>query len=486
MNPGDGSGPIIASFERRVRDRPHALAVWSVAEGLRISFLELEERVAAWERSLAELPRTPAALATGNVSAFIELFLALRRQGVPVVSLDAELPFDEKIATCRRLGVETLLHRDARDPPGARREESVQVTRIADSHPTPLPEGTEIVKITSGTSGAPIGACFREAALEIGVRQIAEAMEIDADDRVLISIPLSHSYGFDSGVLSLAVLGTPLVLQQDYFPRAIVETLRESGATLLPTVPPIVRALAEADWPQGLPLRKVISAAGPLDDATAQRFAARARREVHQFYGATETGGISFERHPTDPDATGTVGTPLPGLKVDLAPDGRVLVDSPASRHALLSAAIAGELGSADEVSRIVATGDTGEWAPGGRLRLTGRTSDVLKIGGRKVHTSRIEAALKGLAGVEDVAVVGVDDPARGERAVAFVVASLPQLDTRSLPPELAPKEVRRLYALPYNARGKLDRKLLARMARQPPRSISATALDRLEDTSRS
>ena len=147
----------------------------------------------------------------------------------------------------------------------------------------------------------------------------------------------------------------------------------------------------------------------------------------------------------------------MPGVQIDLDDDGRVVVTSEANRL--------GELGAPLLTDRRVVAGDLAEWTPEGRLRLVGRSADFLDIGGRKVPAAKIERVLLALPGVGDAAVVGVADPVRGDRVVAFLVADRWPVSTAGLDRSLAPREMRRLEALPYSGRGKLDRAELRRRA---------------------
>ncbi len=180
---------------------------------------------------------------------------------------------------------------------------------------------------------------------------------------------------------------------------------------------------------------------------------------MQQFYGSTETGGISFEDAPGEPEAEGSVGRPLPGVDVRFAEAGIVEVVSAAN--------FGGHLGRDRELTRrVVAPGDTGEIDATGRLRLTGRSADICNVGGRKIAAVALEAALRGATGVEELAVVGVDDPVRGDRIVAFLVARGREVDLSALPSGLLPREVRLVDDLPYTERGKLDRQALRELAR--------------------
>jgi acyl-CoA synthetase (AMP-forming)/AMP-acid ligase II len=449
---------LVEHVRRWVRDTPDRLALWSRGEKARLSFADLAERIDAWASRFRDHDGTPVAVATGNGVAFPTLVLALMEAGAPVVAMDGGLPTHEKLELCRRLRIPTLLHGDATT--GEAVGDGVVRSELLEVEPVTPPRGCALVKLTSGSTGDPVGICLDEESLLAGIRQIAEGMSLDAADRVLIAIPLSHSYGFDNGVLSLAVLGTPLVLEPRFLPSPLLQALSEGEITFFPAVPPLVRALAGTEWPADLPLRTVISAGGPLAPEVADAFADRAGHAVHQFFGSTETGGISYERAPDDPGARGTVGHPLPGVEIVLGEDARVRVASRAN--------FGGYLGvDAELADRLVTTGDTGEWTAAGRLRLTGRACDLLNVGGRRISALTVERVLRGIPGVRDVAVVGVEDAVRGDRMVAFVVSDEETLDLSPLPRGLCPRDVRRVDALPYTERGKLDRRGLRARARE-------------------
>jgi long-chain acyl-CoA synthetase len=453
-------GPILEAFDRTCRDRRGEPALWSRGEGLALTFGELARREAAWASALAAVEGPVVGLAAGNSAAFVELFFALRRRGVAPALIDGARTAAEKAEVCRRLGVSVLLHRDP-EGPGEDLGGGIRATRPPGVAAAAPPPGTALVKLTSGSTGEPVGACLTEEALAAGIGQIARGMELGAGQRVLVAIPLSHSYGFDNGVLSLAAVGTPLVLEPSFYPASLLRALAEGEVAFFPAVPPMIRALAESEWPRDLPLARVICAGGPLAAPVARRFRERSGLSVHQFYGSTETGGISFETDPEEAGAAGTVGRPLPGVEVTLGADGAVEVDSAANFFARLGDGVRQRLP--------VALSDHGEWTPEGRLRLIGRAADLLKVGGRRVSAAAVEAALRRLEGVEDAAVVGVEDPLRGDRVVAFVVGRPCHLAPGCLPPGLAPRDLRRVEALPYTERGKLDRARLRRLAARRP-----------------
>ncbi|HEX7900200.1 MAG TPA: class I adenylate-forming enzyme family protein [Planctomycetota bacterium] len=420
--------PFCRLLARQVRDQARRPALNDV------TFRELGERIAARAEALRHIDGL-CGLALGNGPSFVESFFALRALGIPVLSLDQGTTPE----TCRRVRGAWMLRRDG---------------EILNTGPVePPPAGTDIVKMTSGSTFDPRAACFTEEALVEGVEHIRLAMDLSAKDVVLIAIPLSHSYGFDSGLLSLAAIGTPLVLQNDVLPAALLKGFRTS--TFFPAVPALIRALGRVEWPSGLALRSVICASAPLAQEDADAFFAASGLRVKQFLGATEAGGIAFESGEPMP---GTVGHPLPGVRIELHDDG-LRVHSKANRFALLPG---GELSMP-----WVETGDRGEWMPDGRLRLLGRASLTANIGGFKVDLGALDAFLRGLPGVAEAAALPLEDAARGQRIVAWVESSqrtpsdILAACRERLQPREVPSEVRVVEQLPRNGRGKLDRAAL-------------------------
>ncbi len=457
---------LLEAFDRTCQDQRHRLALWSRGEKLQLDFATLAARSRDWEAAVAGLECGVVALACGNGTAFVELFFALRRRGLPVALMDGGLPFAEKARLCARLGVRELLHRDAcvgsEAWPG-----SIQHSRFDAVETTEPAPGTAVVKLTSGSTGEPLGLCLTAQALVTGIQQIATGMAISATDRVLVAIPLSHSYGFDNGVSSLAVVGTPLVLEPGFYPSPLLAALAEGDVTFFPAVPPMVRALADSSWPGELPLRRVISAGGPLAPEFAARFRERSGLAVHQFYGSSETGGICFESDPSAAGAAGTVGFPLPGVEVELLDPGAE-DDAAMGTVAVRSAAnFLATLGGTPRSDRRVILGDRGAWQADGRLRLVGRCSDLLNVAGRRVSATAIETCLRQLPGIDDAAVVAVADAVRGDRVLAFLVGKPQPCHASSLPAGLARRDLRYIEALPYTDRGKLDRTRLGQWARE-------------------
>ena len=122
-------------------------------------------------------------------------------------------------------------------------------------------------------------------------------------------------------------------------------------------------------------------------------------------------------------------------------------------------------------------TGDVGNISPDGTLRITDRLKDVIKSGGEWISSLELESLISAVAGVAEVAVVGVPDPVWGERPVVLVVAQhdvgkAVQAAVQSaiaagrLSKWAAPDRVLRVAAIPKTSVGKIDKKAIrARLA---------------------
>ena len=120
-------------------------------------------------------------------------------------------------------------------------------------------------------------------------------------------IPISHSYGFSNLITPLIARGVPMVLSADRLPRAVLNDVVRTKATVFPGMPVF--------YPELPNLRLCISAGAPLTAALAKKFRENFKQPIHSFYGSSECGGICYDRDGSDFE-DGFVGSPM--NKVDL------------------------------------------------------------------------------------------------------------------------------------------------------------------------
>lgn len=310
----------------------------------------------------------------------------------------------------------------------------------------PIDPARAIVDVyTSGTTGTPT-RCPKTAGQLIGEADTLRAMfGIGPHTPILATVPPHHVYGLLFGVLLPLVSGASFARETVLHGEPLAALARRDGARILVSVPAHLRALRSLD-PGGMPpFDRIFSSGAPLPDETYEDLHARFGWRVTSAYGSSETGGIGYRMHPSDP------WTLFTGVSIAIGPEERLLVDSP-----FVDPSEPRPFATGDRVERV---GETG-------FRLLGRLDGVLKVGGTRVSIAELEHRLLSVAGIDDAAVLAVDvGGARGTEVWAVIVSKV-HTDARSvrqallpfLEPVVLPRRVRVVTALPRDGSGKLRR----------------------------
>lgn len=467
--------PILQSFERLARQAPLApLAVSPARRATRGDVDALARTAGSVLSGLGLPPGSVVGLAAANGPGFLASLIALRRAGLAALLMDGRTPETERRRIVRGLGAAALLRCRNGWPEGPD-DWSLESAQGEETGTLPLPplrEEIAVVKLTSGSTGTPRGIATPAESLAADEAALAETMGIRDDDRLLTAIPLSHSYGLSSLAVTALVRGTVLVLPEESALFDPLAAARQAEATVFPTVPAYLDALlriSEAPaWPPSL--RLVVTAGAQLTPATAHRFRETYGLPVHVFYGASECGGICYDREGGAGER-GTVGTPVEGVRVVLEPvaedaedgEGVVTVHSPA--------VAAGYIPEPDPRlmdGRFVG-GDLAAWHEG-ELVLRARLDNLVNIRGKKVNPREVEEVLAGLPGVQEAVVLGVPMPERSGEMLRAVIACQPGRISveevlawcrQRLAPHKVPRSVILVPEMPRTPRGKLDRPAL-------------------------
>jgi acyl-coenzyme A synthetase/AMP-(fatty) acid ligase len=431
--------PIVEAFAALLQARPGAPVAWT-PDGWRDrkDLWALSDEVAA---ALAIVPAgVRVAISVRRGFVFLAALLAVWRRGDCAVLLDAADPQAPRLDFARQFGAACMLV----DEP------QVACRPLAGGAPA---AGLAAIKLTSGSTGLPRGVGVGAAELVADGDALERTMGIGDGDRVLAAVPMSFSYGVGNLLVPALWRGRVLVLPDHDHPLGLFQALRQGEPTVLPAVPALLRAMLDHGVELPTSLRLVLSAGAVLPPHIAASFRVRFGMRVHAFYGATEAGGICYDR-TGDAAERGTVGTPVDGVCVTLDPDGRVRVQS---------AAVGRAIGVDDSLcDGVFSAPDLGEWHDG-ELCLLGRVNAVFDVGGHKVHPLEVERVISELDGVSDVVVVPWSD-GFGRAVCAALVAARPTVDEtavrRHCVAHLASAKVPRcvlvLEELPRTSRGKL------------------------------
>ncbi len=501
----------LAELARTRGDRPF---IWEAHEnGEPMTFGQLHDKASRMATVLADLGvrrGDRVHLHLGNRWEFVAAFFAASIVGAVIVPVSMRASLDEvaysveltqpTAGVVENPGPEMLdLLAEIGLPPsavlgvGAPAESAV--VSLADALTTAQPwsapeEGriTDLLAVlyTSGVAGWPRGVMLTQANLRHAAMAYAGAARIQAADRVLISLPLSHIAGL--GNMALAALWTASSMGFTRPGPAWIQTAIRQRSTVANLSAVEVRELVAAP-PLGSEenlLRLVVF--GPaVSTQLRKQFELRFGTELRLGYGATEAVApiaVSLPTVPPDEDYVGEV----------LAASALSVVDS---SGAAVAAGSPGELVISGvpgvtlpvgyyglpELSREVF--GTGRWHTGdrvileedGRLRFLERANDRFKAGLATVSATAIERVVKEHVGVTDAAVVSVEKTGEAPLIVAFVELSgyHPDLEIEELASwvatrigeESVPDRYVVVEALPYTESGKVSKTRLVEWASQ-------------------
>lgn len=293
---------------------------------------------------------------------------------------------------------------------------------------------------SSGSAGGLKGLVLSRKGIEASLGAFADAVEPQADDCLLLFLPMSN---FQQRLMYYAALwyGHDIIVTD---PSKLFRALKDLRPTILVAPPSLYEAVETrfsnlprwqqiaaatlGDVARRLPLasarraiarrlfkdahqmfgdrmRFMVTGMAPIKRSTLELFA-RMQLPLYETYGAMECGSVSLNLPAAH--RIGSVGRLLPGVRVDVATDGELLVSR------TYPTALGYFESAAEESERTfladgrVATGDIGQFDADGYLFLVGRKTEIIVTGGgEKLHPEAVEAAIDASPDVAKSVVVG-------------------------------------------------------------------------------
>ena len=367
-----------------------------------------------------------------NSPEWVALFWACVARGIHVVPIDFN--FTPELTQRIRLDCRAILLADATVLESLR---TLCSRRTSGDFSISSADPGDIVEIiyTSGTTGEPQGIVHRHrnicANLDPFQREITKYRRWSAPFqpiRILELLPLSHMFGQSMGLYVPLMLEGSVAFTSEIRPPAIIHIIHDNRISVLVSVPRNLESLrvevrrqvpnAEAGtsgYFHGLAgvferwwrYRKVhrrfgwkfwaFVCGGARVDPDLEEFWSRLGYGMIQGYGLTEASPVVAVNHPFS-TKRGSLGKPVPGQEVRIAPDGEILVRGDS---------IAGSV----DAEGWLHTGDLGEMDADGRLFFLGRKKEVIVTPeGLNVSPDDVEQALRQLPAIKDCAVVSIDD----------------------------------------------------------------------------
>ncbi|MBX3483111.1 long-chain-fatty-acid--CoA ligase [Phenylobacterium sp.] len=337
---------------------------------------------------------------------------------------------------------------------------------------------------TSGTTGLPKGVRLSNANYTafLGLRHLVEGFSYEADDTVLILMPMFHVAGTNISFSGMAA-GGRVVLQAEFAPQNVLTAFGAERVNHVFLAPVMINALLQtpgvgnADFSS---LKTVSYGASPISEAVLARATEVFGCGFIQFYGMTETTGAGTTLAPADHrgELLRSCGRPWATLETRIADeDGNTLpageIGEIEIRGPIVMAGYWNRPEATAETIRPdgwLRTGDAGFMDEDGFFFVHDRVKDMIVSGGENVYPAEVENAILGCPGVADAAVIGVPDDRWGEAVKAIVV---PVAGAAPAPEDViawarqriagykAPKSVDFIDALPRNPSGKVLRREL-------------------------
>lgn len=325
---------------------------------------------------------------------------------------------------------------------------------------------------TSGTTGHPKGAMLSHNNLLHNVESCRRVLDTVADDRIAVLLPMFHSFMLCVGLLlPLLVGGSILLVKSLHPPKNIVQEIIQRRATILPSVPPLFRALVHPSVPVELPLRLCISGGAPLPGEILREFSAKFPVPLIEGYGLSEASPV-VTFNPINKQKAGSIGQAIYDVEVSIQNEaGEMLPIGETGELCVRGGNVMlGYWKQPTETAKAIRngwllTGDIGHQDWENYFFITDRKKDMLLVNGINVYPREIEEIIYQFPGVKEAAVIGVPDTRKGELPVAFVSANegitldekaIQQFIREKLADYKVPRSITVLPALPRNATGKI------------------------------
>ncbi|MCH9739769.1 MAG: long-chain-fatty-acid--CoA ligase [Epsilonproteobacteria bacterium] len=339
-------------------------------------------------------------------------------------------------------------------------------------------EELAVIIYTSGTTGKPKGAML--SCQNIFSNAHGGALHVDANhkERVVVFLPMFHSFTFAIGVIMPLYLGASSVVIKSLKPFAnIFKQVLLKRVTIFLGIPDVYNALVKAKLPWYFmwfnAVRIFVSGAAALQPKTLEGMQKKfTRSKLLEGYGLSEASpAVSI--NPIKQQKAKSVGTALHGYQIKIVnenlmelPRGEIGDIMTHGDNIMLGYLKRPEATAETIINGWLLTGDMGYMDEDGFLYIVDRKKDLVISKGINIYPRELEEVIDGFTGVASSAVVGIPDENSGEIPIAYIeleeeVESIDELALKKhLRENLAnykvPRQLHFIDELPKNATGKV------------------------------
>lgn len=251
---------------------------------------------------------------------------------------------------------------------------------------------------TSGTTGSQKFVRLSYENLRSNAESIVEYLEIDENERAVMNLPLSYSYGMSIVNSHLLAGATILLTDESVMEKSFWEFVKEQKATSLAGVPFTYQmlqriGLTKMDLPH---LKTLTQAGGRLNEKLVRHYGEWALANDKRFYvmyGQTEAAPrMSYIPYDKVLEKAGTIGIAVPGGELSII-EGELVYKG---LNVMMGyAECLADLAKGDEMGGLLHTGDTTTVDEDGYFTITGRLKRFIKLFGLRINLDDVEKKLE-------------------------------------------------------------------------------------------
>ncbi|WP_153730958.1 long-chain-fatty-acid--CoA ligase [Sporosarcina obsidiansis] len=474
-----------------------------ICEGMAITYKELDQKVECFAAGLASQginKGDTVAVLVGNRPEFVIAFYGILRRGAVAVPINPTYTLGELEYILSDSETKAIIAHSAMEPiltavkkrvgslnlvvytqPAETEtswEQFMQQSDNSGDKTSIVQDDLAVILYTSGTTGKPKGAMLSHRNLASNAEAVSELLELTNKDRMLTVLPMFHVLSLTVCLNAPIASGSTILLVPHFSPTHVVNIIQEEKATIFVGVPTMYNFMLqlEATANEFASIRVCASGGDSIPLALLQQFESKYQVSILEGYGLSEAAPVTSFNPLRGTQKPGSVGVDIPNVKNKVVdPDGR---EVPAGEVGELIVqgpnVMMGYLGMPEETRMTLKegwlfTGDLAKKDEEGYIYIVDRKKDIILVGGYNVYPREVEEVLYQHPLVREAAVIGVADPAYGERVKAYVVKKEEALTEKEMirfcSDHLAkyklPKEVEFVAEMPRNSTGKILRRAL-------------------------
>jgi len=250
------------------------------------------------------------------------------------------------------------------------------------------------IYFTSGSTGESTAALKTKNNILSEIKALSALLKKYEIQKVVVTVPFVHIYGSLTGLFYPYFNDIDIVLREHFLPNDLLDSIEEN--TLVVTTPLYIKALNKISAHKDLSKALFLSSTAPLDPNDAKVFNEKFSCDIMQLFGSTETGGIAYKFNDE------SLWAPLQDVQIEVNEKNELKVISPFVSKELYENDFIDTDGEMQTFDFIESVGE--------KFKLIGRSSQILKIAGKRYSTIQIENILETQEAIEKALVYVKND----------------------------------------------------------------------------